>query len=274
MKFSKMNGVGNDYIYINLMQETVENPSELAIKLSDRHLGIGSDGLVLIGGSAEADFSMRMYNADGSESAMCGNAIRCVAKYVYDKGMTKKTRITVATHSGTKTLELFTENGKVKSVRVNMGRPSIAAESIPAVYNEAEIINKPIHTSRGEVFISCVSVGNPHAIIFVDGEDEMDMALAEEISNHSMFPERTNVEYVRIIDRQNAYIRVYERGTGETLGCGTGACAGFYALYIQKKIENKATIHLKGGILQLELRDGDIYLTGDAQLNYEGEVFL
>lgn len=274
MKFSKMNGIGNDYIYLNLLEEKVEAPARLAKRLSDRHFGIGGDGLVLIDRSDKADFSMRMYNADGSESGMCGNAIRCVAKYVYDSGMTKKDVITVETKSGIKWLELFTKRGKVDSVRVNMGRARTAPKDIPAVFCCEEIINQPLSTSNGTVLINCVSVGNPHAVIFVDRDEQMDMTLGEEISNHKVFPERANVEFIRIIDENCAYMRVYERGTGETLGCGTGASAAFYVSYMQRKLKNKATIQLKGGDLQLEICDGEIFLKGEARLNYEGEVFL
>lgn len=274
MKFSKMNGVGNDYIYLNLMEENVEAPAELAKKLSDRHFGIGGDGLVLIDRSNKADFSMRMYNADGSESGMCGNAIRCVAKYVFDRGMTKKDIVTIETLSGIKRLELFIKDNKVDSAKVNMGRALTSPKDIPAMFCDNEIINQPLSTSRGTVYINCVSVGNPHTVIFVDSAQDMDMELGEEISNHRVFPERTNVEFVQIIDENNAHMRVYERGTGETLGCGTGASAAFYVSYIQRKLKNKATIHLKGGDLQLEICDGEIFLKGEARLNYEGEVFL
>lgn len=274
MKFSKMNGVGNDYIYINLMQEKVESPSELAKKLSDRHFSIGGDGIVLIDRSDKADFSMKMYNADGSESGMCGNAIRCVAKYVYDKGLTKKNMIDIETPSGIKSIELYIADNKVIKATVNMGRAKTGPKDIPTTLCGSQIINYPLPTSRGDIYINCVFVGNPHTVIFVDNDEQMNMALGEEISNHRVFPERTNVEFVRIIDEESAYMRVYERGTGETLGCGTGASAAFYVSYIQNKLKNKATIHLIGGDLQLKIHNGEIYLTGDAQLNYEGEVFV
>jgi diaminopimelate epimerase len=269
-----MNGVGNDYIYINLMQEKVESPSELAKKLSDRHFSIGGDGIVLIDRSDKADFSMKMYNADGSESGMCGNAIRCVAKYVYDKGLTKKNMIDIETPSGIKSIELYIADNKVIKATVNMGRAKTGPKDIPTTLCGSQIINYPLPTSRGDIYINCVFVGNPHTVIFVDNDEQMNMALGEEISNHRVFPERTNVEFVRIIDEESAYMRVYERGTGETLGCGTGASAAFYVSYIQNKLKNKATIHLIGGDLQLKIHNGEIYLTGDAQLNYEGEVFV
>lgn len=276
MKFSKMNGLGNDYIYINLMQEDgVNNYSELAKRLSDRNFGIGGDGLVLIDRSEVADFSMRMFNADGSEGEMCGNAIRCVAKYVYDNGLTNKKVITVSTLAGIKTLEIFVLNGKADTIRVNMGKPSLNTNEIPVQYLGDKFINQPITTSKGIKHITCVSVGNPHAVIFIDSDDEADMELGKEISeNTALFPRRINVEFIKVIDKQNAFMRVYERGAGETLACGTGACASFYAGYIQNKLNHKANIHLKGGTLQIEIIDDKIYMNGKAELNYEGEIFL
>lgn len=276
MKFSKMNGIGNDYIYINLLEEkNVNNPQELAKRLSNRNFGIGADGLVFIDKSKVADFSMRMFNADGSEGEMCGNAIRCVAKYVYDKGFTTKSRISISTLAGIKYTEVFIKNGLADTVRVNMGRPSIKAEDIPAVLGYEQVINKPIMTSKGQKHITCVSMGNPHAVIFVDDIEQTDMELGREISeNTSLFPRRINVEFIQTKDKNNAIMRVYERGAGETLACGTGACASFYAGYILKKLDNKANMHLKGGILHIEIISDNIYMIGKAELNYEGEIFL
>lgn len=276
MKFSKMNGIGNDYIYVNLMEEKVENPSIMAKKLSNRHFSIGADGLVLIDKSDVADFSMRMFNADGSEGEMCGNAIRCVGKYVYERGLCRKTNLTISTLAGIKSLQLYIKDEKVKTVKVNMGKAFTAKEKIPIIYeNDCEnyILNKPIRTSKGDVFINCVSVGNPHTVVLVENDSQMDMALGEEISNHKVFPQRTNVEFVRIIDNENAFVRVYERGAGETLACGTGACASFYVCNTIKKLKNKAAIHLRGGKLIIEIIDDMIFMTGSAEFNYEGEVF-
>ncbi len=276
MKFSKMNGLGNDYIYINLMNEKVDNPGALAKKLSDRNFGVGADGIVLIDKSVAADFSMRMFNADGSEGEMCGNAVRCVGKYVYDKGLTHKKEITISTLAGIKTLQLFVKNNKVDMVRVNMGAPSLNVKDIPVLYSEGEeVILKPIMTSKGKVEISCVSVGNPHAVIYIDDIHKADMDLGKEISeNTSIFPNRVNVGFVEIKDDKNAYVRVYERGAGETLACGTGATAAFYISYLLGKLSSKANMRLKGGTLFMEIMDGIVFMTGNAEFNYEGEIFL
>lgn len=274
MRFSKMNGLGNDYIYINLMREKVKNPAELSKKLSDRHFGIGSDGLVLIDKAQDDDFSMRMFNPDGSEGEMCGNAIRCVGKYVYEKGLTKKKNLMISTLSGKKQIILNTRGKKVESVKVDMGIARMQKEDIPVICGEEYLLESPINTSKGMVRISCVSVGNPHTVIMINRYSDIDMELGKEISNHPIFPKRTNVEFVKIINDKNAFVAVYERGTGETMACGTGATASFYVANLLGKLNNKAVIHLKGGKLFMEHKDKRLFMTGSADFNYEGEIFL
>lgn len=274
MKFSKMNGIGNDYIYINLIEEKISDPSYLAKKLSDRHFGIGADGIILIDKSQSADFSMRMFNPDGSEGEMCGNAIRCVGKYVYEKGLTKKKNISISTLAGTKYLTLFIDYGKVNKVKVNMGKANCHRENLHLNYEEEYLINKPINTSRGKIYASCVSMGNPHTVIFIADEKEIDMELGKEISNNKIFLQRTNVEFVKVIDRENLFVRVYERGTGETMACGTGACASYYIAFLLGKVNKKVTVHLKGGLLFVEMNNNEIEMTGNAEFNYEGEINL
>ena len=230
MKFTKMHGTGNDYIYVNAALENIDDGSQLAIKLSNRNYGIGSDGLILIKPSGVADFYMDMYNADGSKGKMCGNGIRCVGKYVYDKGLTDKEKIIVETGSGVKDLTLYVEDGKVSSVKVDMGRPITNPKDIPVVSDKEEIIGMPFEVASQKFNMTCVSFGNPHAVVFVD---DTDLVKVEEIGphfeNHEIFPDRVNTEFVQLIDRDNIKMRVWERGSGETLACGTGACASAYA---------------------------------------------
>lgn len=272
MRFSKMNGIGNDYVYINLMEECIKNPSEAAKKLSDRNFYVGADGLVLIDKDEDADFCMRMFNQDGSEGEMCGNAIRCVGKYVFDKGYTDKREITVNTLAGKKTLQLDVKNGKVKTVSVNMGKPVVDSCLIPVISDETSVLNKPFVFDGKEVRVTCVSMGNPHAVIFIDDENTVDMAFAEKISNDGRFPKKTNVEFVQVLSRNELSVRVFERGTGETLACGTGACASFFAAYMLGYTESSAVVRLRGGELKTELIDGNIHMTGKAEFNYEGEI--
>ncbi|MFW5780109.1 MAG: diaminopimelate epimerase [Bacillota bacterium] len=274
MRFSKMNGLGNDYIYINLMREKVKNPIKLSQTLSNRHFGIGSDGLVLIDKAKDADFSMRMFNPDGSEGEMCGNAIRCVGKYVYEKGLTKKKRLTIATLAGNREIWLNTLGKKVESIKVDMGEAKIHKNDVPVIFEDDYLLESPINTSKGIVYISCVSVGNPHTVIVVDRYSDIDMEIGKEISNNPMFPNRTNVEFVKIINDMNAFVAVYERGTGETMACGTGATAAFYIANRLGKLKDRAVIHLKGGKLLLEQKEKRLFMTGSADYNYEGEIFL
>jgi diaminopimelate epimerase len=270
MKFTKMHGAGNDYVYIDCFKEKVDNPEELAIKVSDRHKGIGSDGLVLIMPSDTCDFRMRMFNADGSEAQMCGNASRCIGKYVYDAGYTQKQIITLETKGGVKTLELFPENGKVK---VNMGEPVLAVEKIPVKWNDKKLINQLIDFKPEKYAITAVSMGNPHAVIFTEDIDHLNIEpIGRKIENHPMFPERTNVEFVEILSPVHAKMRVWERGSGETQACGTGACAVQVASVLNGKLEKKATISLPGGDLELEWDEANnlVYMTGGAVKVFEG----
>ncbi|MFI3167714.1 MAG: diaminopimelate epimerase [Bacillota bacterium] len=271
MNFTKMHGIGNDYIYFDCTKRELADPSELAIKLSDRHFSIGGDGIVLIMPSILCDFKMRMFNNDGSEAEMCGNAIRCVGKYVYEKGLHKGNRVTIETRAGVKTLELFIEDDKVISVRVDMGKPILDPKLIPVTAEENEFI---LQTEKYEFDVTCVSMGNPHAVIYVDETDFAEFfTLGAEIECHRAFPAKTNVEFVKLIDRNNIQMRVYERGTGETLACGTGACASFVATYNKGLIDNGTYVQLKGGDLYIEMSEnGHVFMTGTADIAFEGEV--
>ncbi len=275
MKFTKMQGIGNDYVYVNCFEEKVENPSAVSEFVSDRHFGIGSDGLVLIMKSDCADFRMRMFNADGSEAEMCGNATRCVGKYVYDNGLTDKTDITLETKAGIKYLKLFTENGKVTRVTVNMGEPILTPQLIPVDYTGEEFINKVISVDGTEYAITCVSMGNPHAVVYMDDIENLDIeTLGPKFELHQIFPKRTNTEFVKVIDKNTVEMRVWERGSGETLACGTGACAVLVASVLNGKCERKSTVRLIGGELTVEWREDDncVYMTGPAEKVFDGEI--
>ena len=275
MKFTKMQGIGNDYVYVNCFEETVENPAAVSEFVSDRHFGIGSDGLVLIMKSDCADFRMRMFNADGSEAEMCGNATRCVGKYVYDNGLTDKTDITLETKAGIKYLKLFTENGKVTRVTVNMGEPILTPQLIPVDYTGEEFINKVISVDGTEYAITCVSMGNPHAVVYMDDIENLDIeTLGPKFELHQIFPKRTNTEFVKVIDKNTVEMRVWERGAGETLACGTGACAVLVASVLNGKCERKSTVRLIGGELTVEWREDDncVYMTGPAEKVFDGEI--
>lgn len=274
MKFTKMQGCGNDYIYVNCLKETVENPAETAVRISDRHFGVGSDGLILICSSEIADFKMVMYNADGSQAQMCGNGIRCVGKYVYDYGLTEKTVVTVETPAGVKELTLHIEEGKVSEVTVCMGSPVTEAEKIPVIAEKSPVIAEPVEVEGRKEVMTCVSMGNPHAVFFV--EDPLSLPL-EQIGSayetHERFPERTNTEFVKVIDRKTLLMRVWERGSGETLACGTGACACAYAAIVNGYTEDTVTVKLLGGDLKIQYdRDRNlIFMTGPAVTVFEGE---
>lgn len=277
MKFTKMQGAGNDYIYINGFEEKIENPSELSIKLSDRHFGIGSDGLILILPSEAANFRMRMFNADGSEGKMCGNASRCIAKYVYEKGLTDKTAVTLETLAGIKALNLDVANGKVTSVTVDMGRAQFAAEQIPvALQGHSEVINYPLSLSCGAYKITCVSMGNPHCVTFVDNNADLKLnEIGPLFEQNPIFPERVNTEFIKVIDSKTLSMRVWERGSGETLACGTGACASVAAA-VKLGIcpaDEEITVKLLGGELKI-VCDGNYRITmkGGAEIAFEGEV--
>ena len=275
MKFTKMQGIGNDYVYVNCLQETIENPSELAKKISDRHYGVGSDGLIMINPSDKADFEMEMYNADGSRGEMCGNGIRCVAKYVYDYGLTDKTSISVETLAGIKYLDLTVEDGKVVLVKVDMGKPMLRPEEVPVVSEKEEVIDEPITVDGQEYRMTCVSIGNPHAVVFID-QDVKEFPLETvgvKFENHERFPKRVNTEFVNVLDRHTAQMRVWERGSGETLACGTGACAVAVACALNGLTEDEVTVKLLGGDLQIkwDREKNTVYMTGPAEVVFDGE---
>lgn len=275
MKFTKMQGIGNDYVYVNCLQETIENPSELAKKISDRHYGVGSDGLIMINPSDKADFEMEMYNADGSRGEMCGNGIRCVAKYVYDYGLTDKTSISVETLAGIKYLDLTVEDGKVVLVKVDMGKPMLRPEEVPVVSEKEEVIDEPITVDGQEYRMTCVSMGNPHAVVFID-QDVKEFPLETvgvKFENYERFPKRVNTEFVNVLDRHTAQMRVWERGSGETLACGTGACAVAVACALNGLTEDEVTVKLLGGDLQIkwDREKNTVYMTGPAEVVFDGE---
>lgn len=277
MKFTKMHGIGNDYVYVNCFQETVENPEAVAIKVSDRHFGIGSDGLILIKPSDVADFEMDMYNADGSRGAMCGNGIRCVGKYVYDYGLTDKTSITVNTLSGIKYLELTVEDGKVKEVRVNMGAPILKAADVPMICAKEQAINEPILVDGKEYFITGVSMGNPHAITYMDDVKNLEIEkIGPKFENHPCFPNRVNTEFVKVLDEHTVEMRVWERGSGETMACGTGACAVAVASVLNGHTQDEVTVKLLGGDLRIfwNREENLVYMTGPATAVFDGEIQL
>ena len=275
MKLTKMQGIGNDYVYVNCFREQVENPSQVAIKVSDRHFGVGSDGLILIKPSDVADFEMEMYNADGSQGAMCGNGIRCVAKYVYDYHLTDKTSISVNTKSGIKYLDLTVEDGKVKEVKVNMGAPILNTAEIPMIYGKEQVIAQPLNINQNLYEVTAVSMGNPHVIVYM--EDVKNLKIEEVgpyFEKSSVFPESVNTEFVRVINRNTVEMRVWERGSGETLACGTGACAVAVACILNGYTEDQVTVKLLGGDLKIFWdREADlVYMTGPAEVVFDGEI--
>ena len=274
MKFTKMQGLGNDYVYVNCLEEKIADPPALAKKISDRHFGVGSDGLIMINPSDRADFEMEMYNADGSRAEMCGNGIRCVGKYVYDYGLTDKTHISIETLAGIKYLELTVENGKVSLVKVDMGRPVLDPEKIPVRAKGSQAVDEPLLVDGKEYRMTCVSMGNPHAVIFVD-QDVKNFPLEEigpSFENHERFPKRINTEFVRVLDRRTVEMRVWERGSGETLACGTGTCATAVACVLNGLTEDEVTVHLLGGDLYIQWdREKDtVYVTGPAEVVFDG----
>lgn len=278
MKFTKMQGIGNDYVYVNCFQENVENPEAVAIKVSDRHFGIGSDGLILIKPSDVADFEMDMYNADGSRGAMCGNGMRCVGKYVYDYGLTDKTSVTVNTLSGIKYLELTVENGKVKEVQVNMGAPILETKKVPMICEKEQAINEPIMVDGQEYHITAVSMGNPHAITY-DIEDVKNLEIEKigpKFEFHPCFPDRVNTEFVKVLDDHTVEMRVWERGSGETMACGTGACAVAVASILNGYTKDEVTVKLLGGDLRIfwDREANLVYMTGPAEVVFDGEIQL
>lgn len=277
IKFTKMHGLGNDYVYVDCTSksgETIKNESELAKFISDRHFGVGSDGLILICDSKVADFKMRMFNYDGSEAEMCGNGIRCVGKFVYDKGLTQKQEITIETLAGTKKLQLNVEKQKVSTVKVDMGEPILEPEKIPVISEENVVKNLKLKALDREFKFTCVSMGNPHAIAIIDDVREFDIEKYGPIlENDEHFPKRANIEFIELVDKNKIKMRVWERGAGETLACGTGACASVVACNLNNYIEKQATVELLGGDLYIEWNENNhIYMTGPAVTVFEGSI--
>ncbi|MBD5535253.1 MAG: diaminopimelate epimerase [Lachnospiraceae bacterium] len=277
MKFTKMHGCGNDYIYVDGSLEKIEpaDKPRLAKKLSDRHFGVGGDGVIFINPSEEADFEMEMYNADGSRAEMCGNGIRCVAKYVYDKGLTEKKKISIVSAGKIKELKLAIQDKKVIFVKVNMGEPEFLAEKIVVRSAHERVINEPITLLGEEYRITCVSMGNPHAVLFLENWDGITVEkLGYALENHDLFPNRTNVEFVRVIDQSTIEMRVWERGTGETLACGTGACAAAAACMVNGLTGEQVTVKLLGGDLEIfwDREKNQMFMTGPAEFVFEGEI--
>lgn len=277
MRFTKMQGCGNDYVYIDATKDDIVNASELAIKISDRHFGVGSDGLILIKTSNKADFYMDMYNKDGSNGKMCGNGIRCLAKYVYDYGLTDKEMLTIETLSGIKTLELTIDNQRVSLVTVDMGSPRFDPHMIPVMSDKEILLNETIAVDDKEYKITCISMGNPHAVVFVENTDEFQVeTIGPLFEKHVLFPDRVNTEFVQIIDRSHIKMRVWERGSGETLACGTGACAAAVACILNDLTDNEVKVSLLGGDLYIRYdRDSNVvYMTGPAVTVFEGEQII
>lgn len=279
LKFTKMHGCGNDYIYIDGARERIpaEQKPEIVRRLSDRHFGIGGDGVIFINPSDQADFEMEMYNMDGTRAEMCGNGIRCVAKYVYDKGLTDQTKISVISAGKIKYLDLQVENGMVSTVKVNMGEPILKACEIPvlAENEQGEVIADPIEVEGKTYQMTCVSMGNPHAVVFVDDVQNFPLEqIGPKFENHPRFPKRVNAEFVKVLDQENVEMRVWERGTGETLACGTGACATVVACILNGLTKDTVTVKLLGGTLQVQWDKAEnrVYMTGPATTVFEGEV--
>ncbi len=276
IKFTKMHGLGNDYVYIDAINQKIENESSLAQFVSNRHFGIGSDGLILICKSEIADFKMRMFNSDGSEAEMCGNGIRCVGKFVYDKGLTNKTTVKIETLAGIKTLILNTKNEKVETARVDMGEPILEAEKIPVITTEEPVKNLELEAENQKFKFTCVSMGNPHAITIVENTKEFDVEkYGKVLEIDKAFPKKANIEFAQIVDRQNINMRVWERGAGETLACGTGACATAVACNLNGLTDRKVNIELLGGTLNIEWNETDnhVYMTGPAVTVFDGELY-
>lgn len=276
MKFSKMHGIGNDYIYVNCFEEKVIEPEKVSVVLSDRHKGIGSDGLVLIMPSEIADFRMRIFNADGSEAMMCGNATRCIGKYVYDMGLTDKTEVTLETNSGIKYLKLFLKDDKVDMVTVDMGKAILVPRDIPVDSDLESFVSQPVEVGENEYKITCVSMGNPHAVVFTKDIDELELEkIGPLFENHKLFPNRINTEFVEVIDDHTLKMRVWERGSGETFACGTGTCATVVAAVLNGICpkDEEVLVHLRGGDLRIIWKsDGTVLMTGPAEYVFDGNV--
>ncbi len=279
IKFTKMQGCGNDYVYVNCMDKLIDNPEKVSQYISDRHFGIGSDGLILICPSDVADFRMAMYNADGSEGKMCGNGVRCIAKYVYEYGLTDKKKISLETKSGIKYLDMDIEDGKVQMVKVDMGAPILKPAEIPVKTDSSmdSFINQPLDVDGNTFMVTCVSMGNPHAVVFVDDTKSLDIRKYGPVfETHPAFPEQVNTEFVQVISRNEINMRVWERGSEETLACGTGTCASVVACVLNGKTDEKVTVHLLGGDLFIEYNrdNGTVWMTGPAEIVFDGEIGL
>lgn len=279
IKFTKMQGCGNDYVYVNCMDKLIDNPEKVSQYISDRHFGIGSDGLILICPSDVADFRMAMYNADGSEGKMCGNGVRCIAKYVYEYGLTDKKKISLETKSGIKYLDMDIEDGKVQMVKVNMGAPVLKPAEIPVKTDNSmdSFINQPLDVDGNTFMVTCVSMGNPHAVVFIDDTKNLDIRkYGPGFEKHPAFPEQVNTEFVQVISRNEINMRVWERGSGETFACGTGTCASVVACVLNDKTDEKVTVHLLGGDLFIEYNrdNGTVWMTGPAEIVFDGEIEL
>lgn len=276
MNFSKMHGIGNDYIYVNCFEENISEPEKISVVVSNRRFGIGSDGLVLIMPSDKADFRMRIFNADGSEAMMCGNATRCIGKYVYDMGLTNKTDITLETNSGIKYLKLFVRDNKVESVCVDMGKAILKPSDIPVKSSLDMFVAQPVIVNGTEYKLTCVSMGNPHAVLFTENIDSLDLEkIGSHFENHEIFPNRVNTEFVEVIDGHTLKMRVWERGSGETFACGTGACATVVAAVLNGfcKHDEEILVHLRGGDLRITYQsNGTVMMTGPATYVFEGTI--
>ncbi len=276
LQFTKMHGLGNDYVYMDAINQKIENRSELAKFVSDRHFGIGSDGLILICPSEKADFRMQMFNQDGSEAEMCGNGIRCVGKFVYDKGLTNKETITVETLAGIKTLVMTAKNGKIETARVDMGEPILEPEKIPVISKENPVKNLKLNEENKEFNFTCVSMGNPHAVTFIKEDvNKFDICkYGAKLEVNEAFPKKANIEFINVIDNKTLKMRVWERGAGETLACGTGACASTVAAILNGYTSREVTVHLLGGDLKIKWDENDnhVYMTGPATTVFEGKI--
>ena len=276
LQFTKMHGLGNDYVYMDAINQKIEKRSELAKFVSDRHFGIGSDGLILICPSEKADFRMQMFNQDGSEAEMCGNGIRCVGKFVYDKGLTNKETITVETLAGIKTLVMTAKNGKIETARVDMGEPILEPEKIPVISDENPVKNLKLKEEEKEFTFTCVSMGNPHAVTFIKEDvNKFDICkYGAKLEINNAFPKKANIEFINVIDDKTLKMRVWERGAGETLACGTGACASVVAAILNGYTKRDVTVHLLGGDLKIKWDEDDnhVYMTGPATTVFEGKI--
>ena len=275
MKFTKMHGCGTDCVYVNGFTEKVADKPKAVVALSDRHFGIGSDGVIFINPSQQADFEMEMYNADGTRAEMCGNGIRCVGKYVYDHGMTDKTSITVESFGKVKYLDLTVENGKVVKVKVNMGKPELTAKDVPVVSVHEQVIDEEIIVKEKSYRMTCVSMGNPHAVVFMDDVEHLAIEeIGPYFENHERFPNRTNTEFVQVIDDSHVKMRVWERGTGETLACGTGCCATAVACVLNRLTGAHVTVQVLGGEIEIywDQKENLVYMTGPAVTVFEGDT--